>query len=165
VLGGWVEAAVLHRAPAWAAALWQAHAETTRPDELGPLSARLLPLLPRERAEALVVPVIADGLPPAFPPLLAALPLPWGEALATTFLQTLARGLAAGAANWQEVHAWRSCLERAAVALPAASLTGALAVAGGEVADSPAAIQIGHALDAFRSVLDVRQRIHQETRP
>jgi hypothetical protein len=159
VLAGWLAATVLFRAPAWASALWRGYAASAPPAELPALATVLLPLVPPAEAEALVTPLLA-GDPAALPPILNALPVPWGEAFATAFLSALARALDTPTPSWQQVQGWRANLERAAIALPPACFARARA----QGADPEAPNPLGRALESFHAVLAIRQQVHQETR-
>ena len=78
-------------------------------------------------------------------------------------MKPLWRAFANTQLGWQEVSAGRPTREIPAPPLPIATLDQVLAL-DPPPAETPAA-QLRNAFDAFRSVLAIRKRIDQETRP
>jgi hypothetical protein len=163
VMAGWSRAVVRFRAASWVPALWRERVEST-PERLSELAPPLLALVTSEQAEALVAPLL-EGAPTSFSQPLAVLPRPWSDAFGSTFMGVVEREVGKRPAHWQDAFAWRSCLERAAAALPASCFARGLAVEGPQVPDDPAALQLRGAVEIFRSTLTIRKRIHEETSP
>jgi len=163
VMAGWSQAVVTFRAASWVPALWRERV-TSAPEQLAELAPPLFALVPPPQAEAFVAPLLESG-PATFHPVLAALPTPWSDAFGETFMRVVERDVGRRPANWQDAYTWKSCLERAAAALPASCFARALAVEGPQVPDDPAALQLRGAVESFRSTLTIRKRIHEETSP
>ena len=163
VMAGWSQAVVRFGAASWVAPVWRERVDAA-PDQLAELAPPLFALVAPAQAESLVVPLLDSG-PARFHPLLAALPAPWSDFFGASLMDLVEREVGKRPANWQDAYTWKTCLERAAAALPSSCFARALAVEGPQVPDDPAALQLRGAVELFRSTLTIRKRIHEETSP
>jgi hypothetical protein len=163
VLAAWTDATMRFEARGWADHLWTARVAREKPESLAELAAIIFPLMDATVVHETAVAIVGGASPQAWNGILAAVPRPWSRDLAEAFLKTLMRAFANTQLGWQEVSAWRATLEIAAPALPIATLDQVLAL-DPPPAETPAA-QLRNAFDAFRTVLAIRKRIDQETRP
>lgn len=163
VLAGWTDAAVRFEARAWADHLWTARIAREKPEALGELATIIFPLMDPAVVHETAANIVSSGSPHAWNGILAAVPRPWNRALAEAFSKALMRTFANTQLGSHEASAWRATLEIAGPALPVAALDHILGL------DPPpaetAAAQLRNAFDTFRSVLAIRKRIDQETRP
>jgi hypothetical protein len=162
VLRGWVEATISFGANAWAAPLLRAHA-TAPPARRVELAGQLFPLMDQETAESFVVPLLesADG----FLSEMLALPTPWSRTFGDAALAALERVLRAGLEDVPGRYAWRNAIELVATALPPPCFARALALETSGLPDDPTATLLRTPLEALRTTLTIRQRIHEEPRP
>jgi hypothetical protein len=163
VLAGWTDATVRNEARTWANHLWTARVAREEPEALRELAAIIFPMMDAAVVHETAAEIVGGGNPQAWNGILAAVPRPWSRALADAFAKALMRASTSRQLGWQEVSAWRAALDIAAPALPIATVDHLL-VLDPPAPDTPAAA-LRNALDAFRSVLAVRKRIDQETRP
>jgi len=163
VLAAWTDAAVRFEARGWADQLWTARVEREKPESLAELAAIIFPLMDATVVHETAAAIVGGASPQAWNGILAAVPRPWSRTLADAFVKALTRAFANTQLGWQEVSAWRATFEIAAPALPIAALDHILAL-DPPSAETPAA-QLRNTFDAFRSVLAIRKRIDQETRP
>jgi hypothetical protein len=163
VLAAWTDATVRFEAQGWADQLWTARVAREKPEALAELATIIFPLMDATVVHETAAAIVDGGSPQAWNGILAAVPRPWSRALAEASLKALMRAFANTQLGWQEVSAWRATLEIAAPALPIGTLDLILAL-DPPPAETPAA-QLRNAFDAFRSVLAIRKRIDQETRP
>lgn len=168
LLEGFRDAAMLFRAPAWAAALWrqgvsEASGEAQAARQLVELARQLFPLLSLEEAEASVRPLLAPEKIGLVQQLLLHLRAPWSPSFGGEVLELIHRGLPAGEPAWPELFAWNSCLEIVARSVPPGCFARALSLEP-PAAGGPNAGQLRSGVEQFRSVVSIRQRIHEETR-
>lgn len=163
VLAGWTDATVRFEAKGWADHLWTARVARDKPESLAELAAIIFPLMDAAVVHETAAAIVGSGAPQAWNGILAAAPRPWSRPLADAFLKTLLRAFANTQLGWQEASAWRATFEIAAPALPISALDQVLAFEPPPA--ETAAAQLRSAFDGFRSMLAVRKRIHQETRP
>jgi hypothetical protein len=163
VLAGWTDAAVRFEAREWANRLWIARVAREPSESLVELAAIIFPLMDAAVVHETAAEIAGGGSPQAWSGILAAVPRPWSPALAQALVKALLRAFANTQLGWQEAAAWRATLEIAAPALPVSALDQVLALDPPPV--DTAAAQLRNAFDTFRSVLAIRKRIDQETRP
>ena len=166
VLRGWVNATISFGARSWAAPLLRGQdGAPSSVERRADLAARIFPLMNQEAAESFVAPLVSARNTIALIPQLVALPTPWSPPFGDVVLDALEHILRVGPQSVMGSYTWRAAIERAATALPPACFARGLALDSSALPEDPDAAALRSPLEAFRSVLTIRQRIHEETRP
>ncbi len=165
LIEAWTSAAVAYRDQAWAEAL--ADLALKEPERV-PLE-ELLPILPIERREALLIRMLDEGRQPlsgSHPalPALSAAREPWSVQLARSVIAALGRRFAGNAHDNSHREDWplRAALENFAMAIPPELADEAIAALPANLAERPYWAGAGHAfIERLRLRREMRIALHE----
>lgn len=170
LLEGWTRAALLHDDKVWIVALWEAwlrakKGKGLRESLIGEMRSELLPRLPSDAAERVARRIMAgDSVPDdlEWDEVVSALPTPWPQDFAETYLHGLRTFVATGLTpKTYDTEPWYMSLPGSATALPSACFAAALEP--WELSDTAGKIEFFRRdLDQFVEIVRLRQRLMEE---